>query len=115
LLLVDGRDRFDRFDLDNHLVFYDDVGPESELELNRTICHGDWLLADLLETPAADLQGENGLIDGLRQTRPERRMYTVGRIDDLPSDFVLGHLDNSGGAGTRVSRQCIFLRLCVFA
>ena len=75
---MDGRNCFDRLDLDNHLVFHYDVGPESELELNRTVCHGHWLLADLLETPAADLQGENRLIDGLQETRPESRVYAVG-------------------------------------
>ena len=113
---MDGRDRFDRLDLDNHLVFHNDISAKPELELNRTICHGDWLLADLLETPTAELQRENRLIDGLQQTRPERRMYTVGRVDNLPCDLVLGHLDNaSAGTAREVSRQCISLRLCVFA
>ena len=103
---MNGRDRFDRLDLDNHLVFHHDVGPESELKLNRTVGHGHWLLADLLETPAADLQGENRLIDGLQEPRAESRMYAVGRVDNLPRDLVFRHLDNaSGGAASRISRK----------
>ena len=75
---MDGRNCFHRFDLDDYLIFHDDVGPESQLELNRTIGHGHWLLADLMETPAAKLQGENRLVDGLQETPPKRGMHTVG-------------------------------------
>ena len=75
---MDGRDRFDRLDFDNYLVFHNDISAKPELEPDRTVCHGHWLLADLLETPTAELQRENRLIDGLQETWPECRMYTEG-------------------------------------
>ena len=57
------RENLDRFDFDDHLVLDNQVGPEPNVNPNRSVDHRDCLLADRLESTLSQFIGEHRMVN----------------------------------------------------
>jgi len=91
LLLVDRSEKLDGFHFDNHLVFDDQVGPESGVDAETVVDYRNRLLPDNTEAPALQFVGQDCLLDGFQQARSQLGVNAKSRVHDLLGDGVLGH------------------------
>jgi len=63
LLSVNRRENLDRFDLDDHPIRNNQVGPEPDVDPNRPIDHRDGLLAHRSESALSQFICQHGMIN----------------------------------------------------
>ncbi len=71
LLSVNRCEDLNRLDLDDHLILDDQVGPEPDVNPNRSIDHRDWLLSDRPESTLGKFIGEYRMINRFQQSWPQ--------------------------------------------
>jgi hypothetical protein len=87
-----GARQLHRFDFHDHLVFNDQVCPESRVDADILVDYRDGLLAYRAETPAAQFIRQDRFVNRFQQARAKRRMNTESGVDDLLGNDVLGHM-----------------------
>ena len=81
LLRVHRSDALDRFQLNDHLGFNDEVGAESLIEDDMAIANRYRHLALHLKATVAELEGQGSLVDRLKEAGPQSAMHSQRRVD----------------------------------
>lgn len=63
LLFVNRREDFDRLDLDDHPILDNQIRAEPDVDPNRSLDHGDWLLAYGPESTLSQFIGEHRMVN----------------------------------------------------
>jgi hypothetical protein len=90
LVFVNRRQILDGFHFNDHLVPDNQIRSESGIDAD-VINDRDRLLAYHAKTPAAQFAGEDRIVDGFQQARPERRMDAKGCVDNLFGNGIFRH------------------------
>ncbi len=80
---VDCKKRFDRLDLDDHELCYDEIEPQKLGELGSLVVEGDPDLPLDGHFSQFELSRQTGLIDTLEETRSELAVDGEGSINNL--------------------------------
>jgi hypothetical protein len=71
LLLVNGSQRFDGLDLQNHFVFDDQIGAEPGVDPDVLVGYGDGLLSGNLKSSPGEFIRQDSIADPFQQSRSE--------------------------------------------
>jgi hypothetical protein len=78
---MNGRDGFDRFYLDDDLVFYQQVRSESNLEPDVVVFDRHWMLAVHIEASSAEFVYQDYFVHGFEEAGSERFVHMESGID----------------------------------
>jgi hypothetical protein len=67
------------------------VRPESGIDANVFINNRDGLLANHIKAPLSQFVGQDRIVDGFEQARPQSGIYMEGSVNDLSSNGVFRH------------------------
>jgi len=79
LRLVNGKNRFDRFDLDDHFVLNDEIDAISKRNGDVVVDNRKWLLSLERQTEAIQFVAQTYLVGTFKQAGTESGMHLVGR------------------------------------
>jgi len=88
LLFMNRRQILDGFHFDDYLVLDDQIRSESGIDADVFINDRYLLLAHDAKTAAAQFVGEDRIVDGFQQARPEGCMDAKGCVDNLFGDGI---------------------------
>src|SRR5262245_14375404 len=91
LLLVDGRYRFDRLDLDDDFTLDNQVRSEPEYDVSPFVDDRNRLLADCAQASLLEFVRQDGFVDRFQQAWSESCVNAVRRVYDFFCEFVFCH------------------------
>ncbi len=95
----------DTLELDNDLVFDQQVGPKALLELESLVCDRNCNLPFNLQAPLPKRVRENNFIDRLQQTGANLPMNPYRNVNDLLPNRIFRHSSPSLGVPGVLARE----------
>jgi hypothetical protein len=115
LFIVNLGNSFDRFDLDDHLIFNDQVCPKADIKSHVFVNDRDRLLAFDAKSASFQFSRKYRLINRLEQTGTETLVNFQGSVNDAFSDFIFSHYPLPKETNCVLGFALRSLRLCAFA
>ena len=86
--VVDRKQRFYRFDLDDHDTRNEQIQPVAAVQVNALITNRQRFLLFDTQAPFSQFEDKTRFVCGFEKTRPKFTMNAHGAADDLPGQIV---------------------------